>query len=75
MPWTEITPPVRPCCGQRHRGVTCPDGTVLCCLCFSRVTKDQLERGADGTLRDICHDCDEHEQARKKRCSMQREGQ
>lgn len=34
--------PVRLCCGQRHVGAECPDGLVMCCLCFERVPKEQL---------------------------------
>lgn len=37
----EITP-IRICCGQKHHGPVCPDGLVMCCVCFRRVTQDRL---------------------------------
>jgi hypothetical protein len=33
----------RLCCGQPHDDVVCPDGLVMCCVCFDRVTIDELE--------------------------------
>ena len=33
---------VRLCCGQRHSGTVCPDGMVVCCICFERVSQQQL---------------------------------
>lgn len=51
--------PVRPCCGQRHYGVRCPDGLVMCELCFERVSDDVLMGDEhDPSLRwDICQPC------------------
>lgn len=53
--------PVRLCCGQRHYGVTCPDGLVMCCICFDRVSADRLNATEDGTLEDACRSCAERE--------------
>lgn len=50
-------PPVRLCCFQRHYGPVCPDGLVMCCLCFKRVPVDQLTRDASGDLVDVCNEC------------------
>ena len=47
--------PVRLCCFERHYGVVCPDGLVMCCLCFERVTLDHLLTDPkDGRKIDIC---------------------
>ena len=48
--------PVRLCCGQRHYGARCPDGTVMCCVCFDKFTDDQLSTD-DGVLTDVCLSC------------------
>ncbi len=48
--------PVRLCCGQRHWGAVCPDGLVMCCLCFERVTQDKLNVN-DGKKEDVCLEC------------------
>jgi hypothetical protein len=48
--------PVRLCCGQAHNGVVCPDELVMCCLCFDRVTQDQLNV-VNGIKEDVCKDC------------------
>lgn len=53
-------PPVRLCCMQRHYGAQCPDGLVMCCVCFERVPVDQLEVDpADGRRWDRCTRCAE----------------
>ncbi len=52
--------PVRPCCGQRHTGVQCPDGLIMCCLCFDRVSVDQLSL-VDGMPENVCRPCAERE--------------
>lgn len=50
--------PVRLCCGQRHYGVQCPDGLVMCCLCFSRFPVEQLHVDpSDGRRVDVCIGC------------------
>ena len=48
--------PVRLCCGQRHYGVLCPDGLVMCCICFSRFPVDGLVE-VPGGHEDVCLDC------------------
>lgn len=49
---------VRSCCLMRHRaGAECPDGLVMCCLCFTRVPKDALNTLPDGTREDVCSPC------------------
>ena len=54
-------PPVRLCCFQRHWGVVCPDGLVMCELCFGRFLQDDLYIEADGQKVNICRDCGERE--------------
>ena len=54
-------PPVRLCCGQRHWGPVCPDGKVMCQLCFERFWPAQLHVTADGQREDVCEDCAELE--------------
>ncbi len=49
--------PVRLCCGQRHNGPQCPDGKVMCCLCFDRFDLASLNVLADGTYEDVCKAC------------------
>jgi hypothetical protein len=52
-----IEPPVRVCCGHRHAGTVCPDGLVMCCLCFDRVPFDRLHVLGDGSRENVCVDC------------------
>lgn len=47
-------PPIRLCCMERHWGAVCPDGKVMCCICFDRFDQDQLFVDADGQKWDIC---------------------
>jgi hypothetical protein len=63
--------PIRVCCGQRHYGPVCPDGLVMCCICFKRLPKDRLallEEG-DGSsaesapiYEDVCRTCRRREE-------------
>lgn len=53
--------PVRLCCGQRHFGALCPDGTVMCCLCFGKFSPVNLSKKRDGQLTDVCVYCAEME--------------
>lgn len=56
--------PIRVCCGQRHLGPLCPDGLVMCCLCFNRVPLTDLNLiGGDGEeiREDVCRSCAEKE--------------
>lgn len=55
--------PVRICCGQPHLGPECPDGKVMCCLCFERVEKSELNILPDGSMEDVCKRCAEAEKA------------
>jgi hypothetical protein len=48
--------PVRLCCGERHSGVQCPDGLVMCCLCFTRVPLNGLHKTGSG-YEDACLSC------------------
>ena len=57
--------PVRVCCGQRHASTHCPDGLVMCCLCFERVEEDQLHTDDEGDPVNVCRPCAEHEVARR----------
>ena len=52
---------VRLCCGKRHYGPMCPDGLVMCCICFGRFGTDQLNKDEDGQLEDVCKECAERE--------------
>lgn len=56
--------PVRLCCFQRHRGPICPDGKVMCCLCFQRFEQSELNRDTEGELEDVCLDCADLEKRR-----------
>lgn len=51
-----VTPPVRLCCGQAHYGTICPDGLVMCCLCFNRFPVEELAVD-DGYFTDVCQLC------------------
>ena len=55
------TIPVRLCCGRRHLGPICPDGKVMCCLCFERVDRDKLNETPDGLKKDVCIKCAQKE--------------
>ena len=50
---TKAIPPVRPCCSQRHFGALCPDGLVMCCICFERVEVSELRRESGGRV-NVC---------------------
>lgn len=52
---------VRLCCGQSHDGPICPDGKVMCCLCFDRFEVAGLHITEDGTPEDVCKGCAEME--------------
>lgn len=56
-----VSPPIRVCCGQPHFGSVCPDGRVMCQLCFSRFPLDDLAVD-DGDTIDVCAPCYEQEQ-------------
>lgn len=49
--------PVRLCCGQQHSGAVCPDGLVMCGICFARFPADQLAVDHDGDRWDVCTGC------------------
>jgi hypothetical protein len=54
--------PVRLCCGRRHGGVQCPDGLVMCCLCFGRFPVEELAVDpTSGQKEDVCSRCAESE--------------
>jgi hypothetical protein len=53
--------PVRLCCGQRHWSAQCPDGLVMCCLCFERFPVEALNVTKDGRPEDVCKPCATHE--------------
>lgn len=52
--------PWRACCGQQHLIPQCPDGKVMCCLCFDRFDVADLHVTPDGT-EDVCKMCWERE--------------
>ena len=49
--------PARLCCGERHNGVTCPDGKVMCCLCFNRFEPEDLKMTESGLRENMCVSC------------------
>jgi hypothetical protein len=49
--------PARLCCFQRHYGPQCPDGKVMCCLCFNRFDVSELHITGDGRPEDVCKAC------------------
>ncbi len=57
--------PTRLCCGQRHIGPVCPDGMVMCCMCFNRVHQDRLNVASNGQKEDVCSECAEGERNAK----------
>ena len=60
--------PIRLCCGQRHQGSQCPDGKVMCQLCYDRFEVSELDLDpSDGKYWDVCKLCAEHDRGRKKR--------
>lgn len=48
--------PARLCCFRRHYGPVCPDGLVMCCLCFDRFHPSKLSV-RNGSLEDVCWGC------------------
>lgn len=54
--------PVKLCCGQSHWSVQCPDGLVMCCLCFSRFPVAELADDGEGKI-DVCRLCDAADKA------------
>lgn len=54
-------PPVRLCCMQRHFGIVCPDGQVMCPICFERHPMHEGWRDPTGNLWDLCVACGEAE--------------
>ncbi len=59
--------PVRLCCGQRHWTTQCPDGKVMCCLCFSRFEVEELHIDGDGEREDVCEPCAQREEEVRRR--------
>jgi hypothetical protein len=49
------------CCGEPHDGPVCPDGLVMCCLCFQRVPIERLHDIGDGQREDVCIPCANYE--------------
>jgi hypothetical protein len=63
-----VEPPVRLCCSQRHWGSICPDGKVMCQLCFERFEVKDLneilvKHAISGEMQvlheDVCKPCAE----------------
>jgi hypothetical protein len=53
-----VSAPHRLCCGQPHYGPQCPDGLVMCCVCFGRFPVDELTVDpSDGKPWDVCRGC------------------
>lgn len=51
--------PVRLCCGMRHYGALCPDGKVMCEVCFDRFPPEDLFTDSHGTW-NLCKLCAPH---------------
>jgi hypothetical protein len=56
-------PPYRLCCGQQHWGPVCPDGKIMCQLCYERFDRHELNvpNPLDGIPEDVCQKCADHE--------------
>lgn len=54
-------PPVRLCCFQRHWGAVCPDGKVMCQLCYNRFRPEDLNMLPSGQRENVCVDCAKEE--------------
>lgn len=53
---------------QRHSGVVCPDGKVMCCHCFERISQDDLWTDPeDGRKVDVCKPCKTREDEMMRR--------
>ena len=59
--------PIRLCCMQRHYGVVCPDGKVMCELCYDRFDQADLWMDEDGSRWDVCAECHAHDEERVRR--------
>jgi hypothetical protein len=60
---SEYTPVrTRLCCGRQHNGPVCPDGLVMCCICFTRAAPEDLYTDPEGSRWDICVSCADAEQ-------------
>jgi hypothetical protein len=46
-PRPPMQPPVRLCCGERHAGIVCPDGEVMCSLRFEKVAVEELTKSLE----------------------------
>lgn len=57
-------PPARMCCGKKHWGAVCPDGKVMCCICFERFDIEELSRDENGERQDVCQSCKDKEDDR-----------
>jgi len=53
--------PVRLCCMQRHLGPICPDGKVMCQLCYDRFDMADLYVDEHGDRWDVCRACQEND--------------
>ena len=65
-----ISVPVRLCCGEEHYGAVCPDGKVMCQLCFERFDVDDLNVVSidfEGQHEDVCKSCARKEEKREDR--------
>lgn len=52
--------PFRLCCGEQHYGPLCPDGKVMCQLCFCRFDIEDLNVVSidfEGQHEDVCKEC------------------
>jgi hypothetical protein len=63
--------PVRLCCGERHLGFVCSDGNVMCCLCFDRVSQDDLKVLPSGMKENVCKTCARLEQEMAKQRNLE----
>lgn len=64
---SQVAIPVRLCCGKRHSGAQCPDGKMMCCLCYERFDMSKFHVLSDGCVEDVCRACNEVEEAEMHR--------
>ncbi len=49
--------PYRLCCGQQHSGPVCPDGLVMCEICYERFETKDLWVDYEGFKWSLCKEC------------------
>lgn len=52
-----MSAPARLCCGKRHFGPECHDGTFMCVVCFRKVPTSAAWTDLHGAKWDACQEC------------------